>query len=287
MLSTSPTEREIVALHEAAHAVVARRLGMPLHSIEVRCRSGETLLDGKWNPVPSDRATYEVAVFAAGRVAVILAGFESLAGDSDEREIRARAAKEPGCEARGRALAEFLLRSEWTPLRKLAAVAAYGYLTRQQAIDFIECAPVGPLPSSLARLRELGKRVGNCRELAAAPGFERLIELAADAPHRAERAALAAAQERELLAQLRALPPAPGEQVSARVQSVSARSDPKVAEIRRELDERMARLALAEAVTASRPKPIADKAHREWLERIQRGPRRRAVARSTPPRGAA
>src|SRR5262245_31742558 len=113
------TLRERVALHEAAHVAVAHRLGLPVASVSIDggiiC-GGATEIDGPWNPEAADKAPFQIAVYAAGRVGegLALAGcLPHRAEGSDVLKIRAVALR-AGCAAleRGFALSELIIRAE-------------------------------------------------------------------------------------------------------------------------------------------------------------------------------
>lgn len=227
------TPRESIALHEAAHATVAERLGFRVASIEVQRSHGCTLMEPLDACDLEQTILYGVAIAEAGRLSEQLAGLapprgtdeerlEKLAGLDFERrlprDLRDRraivhaASRALGTYARGRALSELLVRSEWSAITRLAEVLARApYLRGAQARDLLALAPSRPFPCGLDRLRALAKAAGACAALAGSASFAQLVERCVREPHDAALAALLEEGERGSLEQRPAPRPSPSE----------------------------------------------------------------------------
>lgn len=266
------SELERNAYHEAGHALVSSRLGLPVRQVILRQHSGSCTTDAAAAIACtrlSDLIPRAAAALIAGRVCERLLGLDPGESGPDEERLLGllrlhhrtsptRAEMDRVLE-QGLSRAELILRSEWGTVRAIAdRLLRIQVLTVEHlAMTLLETDRPEVLIASVGRLLELAKLAGDEPYLARSRELERLTRAACDAENQAEMEALEA--ELEAHAKLAAETPH-----RAAMETLAAahkhRSGP---------------------TTVKGP---VDAAHAAWLDRITRGkpPRRRPVTRTRP-----
>jgi len=195
------TDYEATAVHEAGHALVSIRVGIPIRMVAIDQRAGVVHTQGdEWVSSVGDRPALGIAALAAGRVAERLVGLEPdpAAGDEDLAKIGRVAAlaahrrlptSQTLAEAealasidRGMALAELLLRVEWGRVLTLARwLRECTTLSGAQVAVALESAPLAPLPTPSARIDELVRAAGEDAALVPKAALAAMVRAAARA----------------------------------------------------------------------------------------------------------
>jgi hypothetical protein len=204
-MTTQRTQREVAAIHEASHALLAHRLGLRLDHARIGGagegavrydESAHELVAAIRNPAAFEREVYvRVVVLAAGAIAEGLDGLEpeGYAGDfersamallllevarlSDAATATERAAAQAHTERlieRACARAELELRAAWGGMQRLAAWLVGACALDAEAVAVaLEGGPVRVLPCAPARLLALG-RAADADGLGAPPNLAAL-----------------------------------------------------------------------------------------------------------------
>ena len=195
------TDYEATAVHEAGHALVSIRVGIPVRMIAIGQRAGLVRTRGdEWVSSVGDRPSLGIAALAAGRIAERLAGLEPhpAAGDDDLDKIGRIAAlgarrlwpnspNRAEAEAavlvdRGQVIAELLLRASWSQVLELGRWLRQCQTLRGDQIDVaLESAPLAPLPTPSARLDELVAAAGDDAALVPRAALTVMVRAATEA----------------------------------------------------------------------------------------------------------